>query len=410
MGADIFGLVVNPRDGRLYLAVGSIESGHVTVCDTAARRMGNGYLDKDPDSKYAASAEVTGFPRVHTPDGVTGKGSGLGTVLYTALCARAHLGAQDMLDLPKGMPGRGGDGISSETASRSAAADAWWDRARERFGLAQEVKGCVDETFGGEQEVSAATIRDALGKKFGVDPKQITLGEYELRASGYYQDCDRVFDAYPYANARDAHLVVALVNSEYEEPKLTGIDPGNVVEVDPLALAAVNVAALRPTVGNEGVAARQLGWLLAVAEHAKVPAKDRDQMRLRFLAGVDAEPPAWSDVLDPSGYTETRENPSAPWLSRSRRLGPTWVYASGRRRIVPRRWGASRPVRLAPPATAPRSNPGSAHVSESGALGAVKSLGALRASLGWDSFVDDVPPAPRRSQNRSRHHPTRRRR
>lgn len=400
---DIFALLVNPRDGRPYCAVGSIDAGAVTLVNVDGQRVGGGYLDTEASSKYVSSAVATGLPRAHTPDGVTGKGGGLGTLLYTGLCARAHLGAIDALDLPKWMAGYGGDGISSETSTRTAQADAWWLRARERFGLAEVVTGCDHSDFDGEVAVSERAAKAALSIKFGVDPKVIELDGNDLavKASGYYEQCGVEFDAYPYRHARDAHLVVALVKSDYEEPKLNGITPDSLIEVDTQALAALNVASLRVTFKDKRSAWSNFNWLVEVAEAAKVPAREIDRMKLRFVTGVDNDDRSWSEIMDPRGYIEERENPSAPWLTaynghNGRDGHRTWVRASGRRRLTPRRAMPVRPTRLAP---ALRSNPG-AGASDAQAAQAVEHLAALRESLGWSVFQgdeDETRTAPRKN-------------
>lgn len=394
---DIFAILVNPRDGRLYSGVGSVDDGGVFVCDLAGNRFGGGYLDTAVDSEYVASAEATGFPRAHTSDGVTATGAGLGTVLYTSLCARAHLGAVDVLALPDVMPGYRGDGISSETESRTPQADKWWQRARDRFGLAYAVKGCAHREFHGVQSVPSTAARAALAATFGVSPTDVRVDEFDFSARGSYDDCSVEFDAYPYASAREAHLVVALVQSEYEEPKVTGIDPASLIEVDVRALAAANVAALRkPTLAapmHPRTSARIFGWLLQVAELGGMPRGELDRMRLRYITGVDEDPRTWSEILDPSGYLVARENPSPPWLLRGRQ--PSWVYATGRQRVTPRRTVAPRPVRLAPPLRANPGHGGAANGASDGAAArAVEDLHALRASLGWGAFADDADSNP----------------
>lgn len=367
----IFAVLVNPRDGRLYTAVSAAQETGTYACDLAGRSVGNGYLETRVTSLDAASATATGLPRAHTTDGAVSVGQGLGTVLYTALCARAHVGATNALALPPRMPARGGDGISSETQTRTADADAWWQRARERFGLAREVRGCAQYPFAGIQSVPDRAARSALAAAFGVPDGSVNLKNFRFEAHGSYEQCGLTFDVYPYASAREAHLVAGVTEPRHEgRVRLADLDPTALAELDPGALAAVNVAALREALDDDA-AARALAWLLATAEHAGVPAADRDRMRLRFRAGVDVAASGTGRAL------AARENPA--------RL---------------------RVVRLAPSL---RANPGRASASDAAVGAAARNLQALRGELGWDFFVDDVPPAPSRRQNRSRLHPPRRR-
>lgn len=46
--SDIFAILVNPRDGRLYSGVGSVDDGGVFVCDLAGTPGTNGGARSNP--------------------------------------------------------------------------------------------------------------------------------------------------------------------------------------------------------------------------------------------------------------------------------------------------------------------------------------------------------------------------
>ena len=137
---SVFGLLVNPRSGELLLA--AFVGGYCNIRLPDGLMAGSGHFD--PIERYSVSGfpfstMATGYPRVHTPEGVQVEGGGFGTVLYSALCLASHInwiGGPVSPQLPlNGIY----DGISSMPDWRSASAEAWWSAAKMRFDLAYEV-------------------------------------------------------------------------------------------------------------------------------------------------------------------------------------------------------------------------------------------------------------------------------
>ena len=127
----ILGLVVNPRtrepllvttDGE-NVGIRSLKEGGVGV------RHGSGYYDTSGHGKSKEAENLTGFPRSHTPSGVTPLGQGYGTSLYTALCLGAYLVDNSHANIKMDVDG---EGITSESEGRSHQADRWWDAAYRR--------------------------------------------------------------------------------------------------------------------------------------------------------------------------------------------------------------------------------------------------------------------------------------
>jgi len=106
--------------------------------------LGDGYLNDDRE--YAGPTDVTGLPRSHTPRGVSARGGGYGTCLYTGLVLLASAQEEGKLFVP-GIIGSGA-GISSESSTRSDSATRWWRAALAR-GIAAQEKG---DTEGDDDE------------------------------------------------------------------------------------------------------------------------------------------------------------------------------------------------------------------------------------------------------------------
>ena len=131
-GLTTLGIVVNPKLKQPLLAVtdGEYVSIRSLLNDSFLQRIGRGY----PSESKEAASRATGYPRVHTPDGVRPGGMGYGTSLYAALCLGAHLDVEDVVDIRMS---KHGNGICSDTRDRSSDADQWWKAAVNR-GLAEE--------------------------------------------------------------------------------------------------------------------------------------------------------------------------------------------------------------------------------------------------------------------------------
>lgn len=148
------GCVISPKYMRPYFVLRrSISEGCLLCVPTtklsAVEVVGSAYLEDSEYSEYADPAKFTGYPRVHTPQGVGEQGTGLGTALYTAasmLGAYFVVGKEDgekLTEIPDDLllnPG------CSSGPDASESARSWWENA-ERRGLAESVEG------GGNSEV-----------------------------------------------------------------------------------------------------------------------------------------------------------------------------------------------------------------------------------------------------------------
>jgi len=110
----IAGFVINPRNGQPVLIEWDGERVDIyrwkpDKGDDVSRE-GRGYFERGSDE----GAELSNYPRVHTPSGVSTKGQGFGTTLYTGLCLVAHGAAEGKWRIP---PYEDGDGISSTPGS-----------------------------------------------------------------------------------------------------------------------------------------------------------------------------------------------------------------------------------------------------------------------------------------------------
>lgn len=133
------GFVVNPKLARpvgVKLDRDKVIDIIVDPAAPGASVMGSGsYDDGDYGEQYAWPAELSGYPRVHTPEGVKEKKKGYGTALYAALCLGAHLNHDRDVDLDA--LGDDDDGICSADP-RSPSAQAWWNAAKQ-YDLAEAV-------------------------------------------------------------------------------------------------------------------------------------------------------------------------------------------------------------------------------------------------------------------------------
>lgn len=199
MARDIItvGLVVNPKLKKPVFVAWNQDDGEIEIWDLGrgGQRIGLGSYETD-DPNYLAAAEVTGLPRVHTPSGVTPKGKGYGTTLYTGLCLGAHLHSEQELDLSVDQDG---DGVSSDSETRSASADIWWRRAKE-LGLADQV----------EEERTQEDVEFDSGD---LDCEHSDGSVYISWARGDLTT-EVVADAYYYQNADNADLIIASFSVE----------------------------------------------------------------------------------------------------------------------------------------------------------------------------------------------------
>lgn len=229
------GVVVNPKTKApvfvvkrahtertidIFAAVPEFERGALYTY----KEVGQAYLNEDID--YAGPTEVTGYPRSHTPSGVTEHGAGYGTALYTGLVLLATADFDGEVKLP-GLRGHGA-GICSTPSdgTRSKAADAWWQAAVRR-GLADRTAGFTEdhepetetrEDSGPLSEfVSRASFRrvmDAIENaiaetEWSLDDAEVRVEvrrEVELEESGRASETITV-DVYTLANAEHHNLI-----------------------------------------------------------------------------------------------------------------------------------------------------------------------------------------------------------
>jgi hypothetical protein len=198
-GLDVLGFVVNPKtkqplivctDGE-YVSIRSLDDGTLFV------KEGVGY----PSNEHEAAADATGYPRVHTPQGVTSKGGGYGTALYTGLCLGAW---QVYWDRAKIGMSKTGQGISSAESDRSREASRWWDAAHDRGLTGRKEEEGESET---EEHVNVDVDADDLNRIVSLDEGEITyVNEVDVDVTKPGEDL--VFDYYKFKSAQKHNLVL----------------------------------------------------------------------------------------------------------------------------------------------------------------------------------------------------------
>lgn len=277
-GLTTLGLIINPKTKEPVLATtdGEYVSIRSLQQDILLKKLGTGYHST---SREPAS-QATGFPRVHTPDGVKVAGMGYGTALYSALCDGAHL-EYEHPDVRISMSERG-DGICSDTDDRSSDADRWWAAAH-RQGLTQQQ---TEEESEREEDVDLDLDADDLNRCASVDGEVVYVNKVNVDIE---KTTEKIFDLYSYESLTEHHLVAAEVVH-----KLPGVvpddadlsvlwraaleDPDIIVSADPIALLALDVRGL-----SEDVISLLSLALLAAEE----PERAVDDLRHRWERGLD---------------------------------------------------------------------------------------------------------------------------
>lgn len=157
------GIVVNPKT-RMPCFVEAVPKRTVnvfTIGTADVERIGEGYFEGDESSDYYRPSLLTGYPRSHTPKGVSTKGTGYGTVLYVGMCLAATIENRSGLGLT--MPTEN-DGICSAAGAgqRSREAGAWWDEAVRR-GLAS--RSDYEDEDGGVEKEDDINLRLDIGNR-----------------------------------------------------------------------------------------------------------------------------------------------------------------------------------------------------------------------------------------------------
>lgn len=164
-GLVFLGVVVNPKTWEPIFVLRneyttlSVSIFKFSQSQGAYLKIGGGYLETaDGNPQYTAASVVTGYPRAHTPAGVSEQGGGYGTCLYTGLVLLASALAEGALEA-QNVSGERKAGICSSTGynSRSAAAERWWRAALER-GMTVQEEGVAEAGEGSDEETE--TIED----------------------------------------------------------------------------------------------------------------------------------------------------------------------------------------------------------------------------------------------------------
>lgn len=275
------GLVINPKtkrpvlattDGE-YVAIRSVEESQ------SLKRLGRGYHSEN----YEDALVATGYPRVHTPEGVTEKGMGYGTSLYTALCLGAQLQWKDAVQI--GMRGRG-DGISSDPSDRSREASRWWAAALNSGLTDQEAAEGDDETEENvDLDVSPSDLEDCVQVDGQIS--YVNRLSVDIVRPGE----DKAYDYYRYQSALEHHLIA--MSFAFEVPRVRPAtelmalrdyileDPREILAVDPIAIQAIDVRGLDPDL----VQLLQLGLIAASPAGADDPSVD--ELWYRYEHGLD---------------------------------------------------------------------------------------------------------------------------
>lgn len=196
-GLTTLGVVINPKLKQPLLVVtdGEYISIRSLMADTFLRRIGRGYTS---ESKEAASA-ATGYPRVHTPDGVKPEGMGYGTSLYSALCLGAHLDFHKLVDIRMS---KHGNGICSDTRDRTEDADRWWSAAVSK-GLAEE--DTEEETLREENiDVTREVDAEGLQRIIGDDREVVYVNDVNV---DFEKTETLTFEYMTHSSLTDHHLV-----------------------------------------------------------------------------------------------------------------------------------------------------------------------------------------------------------
>jgi len=271
------GIVVNPKtcEPLISFTDGDYQSIRSLHVDTLLEKVGRGFHSTGHESASVA----TGYPRVHTPEGVTEKGGGYGTALYTALCLGAHLVDEDLIEIS--MSTKGG-GICSAEEDRSHAASHWWNASRRRGLTKEQIEEETEEER--EENVELAVDPDDLERCIGrnVDGKIVYVNSVSVDIERE-TTTEKIFNYYTWDSAENHHLVVCGAPI-LEFSNLRGIwqhvleAPDSLVDLDRTALLALDVRGLDPDALN----LIELCYLAAGLTEADV-----DSLRYRWQHDLD---------------------------------------------------------------------------------------------------------------------------
>jgi len=277
-GRTTLGLIINPKTKEPVLATtdGSYIGIRSLRQDTLLRKLGTGYLS---DSREDASV-ATGYPRVHTPEGVATSGSGYGTALYSAICDGAHLDFRKLVDISHW--GRG-DGICSDTKDRSGYADRWWAAALKR-GLTEEhieEEEERDENVDLDLEPGDLSCVQTEGKIVYVNKVNVDLEK----------TTEKTFDTFSYESLIAHNLVAAEIVTTLPGVITDGADlyvlwhemledPGLIIDTNEVPLLALDVRGL----SEDAVSLLSLAYLASGQPDSAV-----DDLRNRWARNLDPD-------------------------------------------------------------------------------------------------------------------------
>lgn len=269
-GVSFIGMVVNPKLRQPVFATTDDTNVGLRSCVASSllQKLGSGYYGSWSDM----AAQLSGYPRSHTPSGVTIRGSGYGTCLYTALCLGAHqhyTGTnQDLIMSPKA------DGISSMQNDRSYEADAWWNSAVKLNVASSETSGEEEEEVDVSDDVSPGDLSEATGKNVTYVRQVVVDVEEVVEYNTYDWDSAEHHDLVVggFATNEEVKTVRSLWESMRDE-----WDPDDLNED---ALLALDVRGLDPEVIN---------LVSVMYQEAEIPEVEIDNMRWRWQNNLDPD-------------------------------------------------------------------------------------------------------------------------
>lgn len=317
-----FGIVVNPRTGEPFICCSgeigqSVHRSRFEIRRMDGSREGAGMFEEYNDGPCFEAARLSGFPRVHVPEGVVRRGKGNGTALYVASTVAVYASANSQNDFElKWNPDdeqldpsavcsspltRDANG---DPCDRSKEASKWWDRAvRQHLAERREDESATPRSI--DDCLSPDQSRDLLHRFVDDVSDESDLGDVDVSicATGEYEVISRTqIDTLEFEHVKAVNLVVAYTTAPAVFRWLDGF-PGLLApnsapaarrELDeweyfnPEAARAVNVGIFREFGDSERVFASWLAFCLGNG----LERRDAEQMTDRWRAGIDLNPAA----------------------------------------------------------------------------------------------------------------------
>jgi hypothetical protein len=325
-------IVVNPKTGEPFFCSSEMRedlnwpTNAYAIRDFDGALHGKGYFETRKNSEHYFPAKETGYPRIHTTDGVKKKGVGNGTCLYVAgACAVAVVEFREEeylpLDLWNFTTGVDWDdrrnGISSAD-DRSVDASKWW-RSATKAGLAIEQKVPVETKETINDCVYGQDAYEIINSYFDVTIPGSNKDNISVCASGtYYVEADAIVNVLPYERAVKHNLVIATFLDPIEWATIDNqYEPSSVLLPKRIRFATFNAAAARAV--NVGVFREFDDPRAALVLYASICIAggmnelDIELLRERFEDGFDIETEAVMGIDDPrkNPTPYTRTDPSA---------------------------------------------------------------------------------------------------